>query len=208
MRPSHPFEGYPSEGRAQGGEVTRRFWLATVLSGMLVLAACGGSPAKTSQGKPAQAPGNPCVPGSCGAGINSGINSAPTTTTSSGARPPSTRALQVWGAAHLATLQTLSNEASHLLAGAGDADQVKLACAQLGSQAQAALASPPPPDAAAAAHLQSGLTQLVQLSRDCATAFNAGNTTAASRLVYEANQATAAINQVIQTVNAAGQTVS
>ena len=68
MRPSHPFEGYPSEGRAQGGEVTRRFWLATVLSGMLVLAACGGSPAKTSQGKPAQAPGNPCVPGSCGAG--------------------------------------------------------------------------------------------------------------------------------------------
>jgi hypothetical protein len=178
--------------------------LATVLSGMLFLAACGGSPAKTSQGKPAQPPGNPCVPGSCGAGINS----AATTTPVSGSRPPSTRALQVWGAAHLAMLQTLSNEASHLLAGAGDADQVKLACAQLGSQAQAALTSPPPPDATAAAHLQSGLTQLAQLSRDCTTAFNAGNTTAASRLVYEANQATAAINQVIQTVNAAGQSVS
>jgi hypothetical protein len=98
-------------------------------------------------------------------------------------------------------LQVLSSQAAHLLAGAGNSDQVKLACSQLGSQAQAALSSPPPPDTVTAARLQSGLTQLGQLSQDCTMAFTAGNTAAASRLVYEANQATTAINQVIQTVN-------
>ena len=185
-----------------------RLWLVAALSSVLVLAACGASQGRTSQGgtqgatAPAsagQTPVNPCVPSSCGAGLNA-------TSTTSQANGPGARSssLEAWGAAYLASLQTLSSEATHLLAGAGDADQVKLACSQLGSQAQAALSSPPPPDAATAARLHSGLTQLGQLSRDCATAFATGDATAASRLIYEANQATAAINEVIQAVESAG----
>jgi hypothetical protein len=189
--------------------VSTRRWLAAAVGSSLLLAACSASQGRTSQhkttptavtqGGAAPAPGNPCLPGSCGASVSS--------TTTAPARisgAASDRALQAWGTAHLASLQALSSEATHLLAGAGDAAQVKLACAQLGTDAQVAQSSPPPPDATTAARLQGGLTQLQQLSRDCTTAFSGGDPTAASRLVYEATQGTAAITQVIQTVNGAG----
>jgi hypothetical protein len=111
------------------------------------------------------------------------------------------KALKAWGAAHLASLEALSSEASHLLAGAGTTQQVLQICSQLASGTQAAMSAPPPPDAAAAARLKTGLTDLAQLATDCTSAFSRGDRTAASRLVYEANQGTAAINDVIHRVN-------
>ena len=190
-----------------------RLRLSAAVSIILFLAACGSSQGQTSHGKPSQgaagranpgqAPVNPCVPGTCGVSVNGA-----TTTTQAGGGGARSRDLQAWSAAHLAGLQALSSEANHLLSGAGTPEQVKLACNQLGADAQAALSSPPPPDAGTAARLQAGLTQLGQLSRDCTAAFNSGDTTAASRLVYEANQATATINEVIRTMNGAGHPVS
>jgi hypothetical protein len=166
----------------------------------VLLAACATSAGCTTSHAKAT---SSCLPGSPATCVNGPNNAA---TTSSPASAPSTGpprgSLQAWGAAHLASLQALSGETAHLLAGAGDANQVQQTCSKIGSDARAAMSSPPPPDAAAAARLKSGLTGLEQLARDCATAFQTGNAAASSRLVYEANQALAAINQVIQTVNA------
>lgn len=188
--------------------------LAAAVTSSLLLAACGASHGNAGQAKASQsktssaqanpAPPSPCLPGSCGASVNGTSTTAP----ASASRAPSAKALQAWGAAHVATIQSLSDEASHLLGGAGSADQVKLACSALGSHAQAALSLPPPPDAATASQLQTGLTDLSQLARDCAAAFATGDATASSRLIYEANQGTTALSQVIQTVNGAGRGTS
>jgi hypothetical protein len=130
------------------------------------------------------------------------VNGSTTTTTRANASTsPASKALQAWGTANLASLQMLSNEASHLLAGAGSIDQEKLLCSQLGASTQAAQSAPPPPDAATAARLHTALTQLSQLARDCTAAFGGSQPAAASRLIYEANQGTAAINEVIRAVN-------
>jgi hypothetical protein len=133
------------------------------------------------------------------------VNGATTTTTVANAsKSPAPKALEAWGAAHLAELQTVTSEASHLLAGAGSVDQEKMLCNQLATSTQTAQSLPPPPDAATAARLQMALTQFAQLGRDCTGAFNGSDPAAASRLVYEANQGTAAINDVIRMVNGSG----
>lgn len=182
---------------------TRR-WLTAMVGGGLALAACTASHGTSSQRttSPPQAlqPGaNPCAPASCGADV-----SGATTTTTVHASGSATKALAAWGAAHLAALETLSSEASHLLAGAGSVDQEKALCSQLGTSTQAAQSAPAPPDAATAARLQTALSQFAQLARDCAGAFSGADRTAASRLVFEANQSTAAINGVIHTINSSG----
>jgi hypothetical protein len=178
------------------------FGASVALVAPVALAACSGGTSNTSQHKASQAHAgqsgtNPCPPGSCGANING----ATTTTAAHVSNASSPNALQAWGAAHLASLQALSSEASNLLAGAGSTQQVMQACVQLSASTRAALSAPPPPDAVAAARLKTGLTQLAQLAADCTTAFSSGDRTAASRLVYEANQGTAALNDVIQRVN-------
>jgi hypothetical protein len=177
-----------------------------MISAGLALAACSASHNTSSQHRtslPQAAPSgaNPCAPAICGANV-----SGPTTTTTAAktSRPPATKALAAWGAAHLGDLQTLSSEASHLLAGAGSVDQEKTLCNQLSASTQAAQSAPPPPDAATAARLQTALTQLAQLAHDCTAAFGGSDPAAASRLVYEANQGTAAINDVIHSVNGSG----
>jgi hypothetical protein len=181
--------------------MTRR-WLTASLGSVLLVACVISAGCTTSHTKTT----SPCLPGQPATCVN-GANSA--TSAQPPARPPSAGApqgsLQAWGAAHLASLQALSSEAAHLLAGAGDANQVQQTCSKIGSDARAAISSSPPPDAATAARLKSGLTGLEQLARDCATAFKTGNAAASSRLVFEANQATAAINQVIETVKNSSQ---
>lgn len=177
--------------------ITRR-WRAAALSSVF-LAACATSAGCTSS-HAKTTPCQPGVPGSCVSGTSS-VNGANATATTVPPGAPFAGSLQAWGTAHLAGLQALSSEAAHLLAGAGDANQVQAACSKLGSDAKAATSWPAPPDATTAARLKSGLKGLEQLASDCTTAFKTGNRAAASRLVYEANQASAAINQVIQAVN-------
>jgi hypothetical protein len=180
------------------------FGTSLAVAASVALAACSSGTSNTSQHKASQAgqpqadqPGtNPCPPGSCGANINGA-----TTTTAAHVSNASSSNLQAWRAAHLGSLQALSSEASNLLAGAGSTQQVMQACAQLGASTQAAMSAPPPPDPATATRLKTGLTQLAQLASDCTRAFSSGDRVAASRLVYEANQGTATINDVIHRVN-------
>jgi hypothetical protein len=165
---------------------------------MFLAAACGASQSKTSQHTPAQPQAsqpaaNPCTPGACGV----------TVTTSGGESSPASRdnPLRAWGAAHLATLKALSDQATQLGRGAGTAEQLKSGCSQLGSAIQAALTISPPPDPSAASHLANGLSQLQAFTRDCPAAFS-GDTAAGSRLVLEETQGTSQIDMAIQAVTA------
>jgi hypothetical protein len=126
-------------------------------------------------------------------------------TTLHAGNPPATivNPIQAWGAAHLATLRTLRDQATQLGRGAGTADQLKSGCSQLGSAVQAALAISPPPDPVAAGHLANGLSQLREFTRDCPAAFS-GNVPAGSRLVLEETQGTAQIGMAIQAAQDAG----
>jgi hypothetical protein len=111
--------------------------------------------------------------------------------------------MREWGAAHLAALRALSDQATQLGRGSGTADQLKSGCSQLGSAVQTALTISPPPDPVAAGHLASGLSQLQAFARDCPAAFS-GDTAAGSRLVQEETQGTTQVNMTIQAAGAAG----
>jgi hypothetical protein len=117
--------------------------------------------------------------------------------------PAATNAVRAWGAAHLAALRALSDQATQLGRGSGTADQLKSGCSQLGSAVQTALTIPPPPDPVAAGHLADGLRQLQQFARDCPAAFS-GDSAAGSRLVLEETQGTSQIQMATQAVEAAG----